>query len=81
VLTCARAPAFFDANTIHVCMEYMDLGSLEAVYRRAKKLPEAVVAKVAHEVRWRRHRLSRLVASRVCMYSSICVCVCVCVRA
>jgi hypothetical protein len=34
-------------------MEYMDLGSLEAVYRRAKKLPEAVVAKVAHEVHTR----------------------------
>ena len=29
----------------------MDLGSLDSVYRRAKKLPEAVAAKVASEVR------------------------------
>ena len=32
-------------------MEFMDLGSLDSVYRRAKKLPEAVAAKVASEVR------------------------------
>jgi len=35
---------------MHMCMEFMDMGSLDKVYHRAKKLPEAVAAKIAYEV-------------------------------
>lgn len=41
--------AFFTESTVHLCLEYMDAGSLDRLY--GSGIPEPVLARIAESVR------------------------------
>ena len=42
--------AFLDGNELSICMEYMNLGSLDTIYKRVGPIPENVIGKVTYAV-------------------------------
>ncbi|KAJ3045267.1 MAP kinase kinase (MEK) [Rhizophlyctis rosea] len=42
--------AFLDGNELSICMEYMNLGSLDTIYKRVGPIPEEVIGKITYAV-------------------------------
>ncbi|KAJ3278955.1 MAP kinase kinase (MEK) [Borealophlyctis nickersoniae] len=42
--------AFLDGSEINICMEYMNLGSLDHIYKKVGPIPEDVVGKITYAV-------------------------------